>query len=99
MALRKCVINYEVIYNDEECNLDCLSLSDIDYLTTDGPASGRFLDSDETILTNEEAYKALEEQGSDPEFMALHKCSKCQKIVVGFENFDEEDELCKDCSH
>jgi hypothetical protein len=95
MAIRKSIIRYEVVYDDAELNLDCLSLSDIDYLTMEGEASGRFLDSDEKILSNEEAYEALEAQGSDPEFMGLHRCSSCQKV---FQNFSVDEEvLCENC--
>lgn len=97
MAIRKSVIKYEVIYDDEECSLDCVSLEEIAQMTSDGPASGRFLDSDEEILTNEEAYKALEEQGSDPEFLNLHKCTSCDKVIHDIDGL--EDGLCSECGY
>lgn len=95
MAFRKSVIKYEVVYDDEFTNLDCLSLEDIHYETTEGFASGMFLDSDEKILDEKEAFEALEKLGSDPEFLNLYKCHNCGKIFKGNELFDYN---CKECS-
>ena len=97
MAIRKSIIHYEVIYDDEDDSLDCVSLQDIHHMTSDGGASGRFLDSDETILTNEEAFTALQEQGSDPEFLGLYRCGACDGVFREEEGFDIHANLCSEC--
>jgi len=100
MAIHKAVFKFEMIYDDEDFggSADCLSLTDIDYHTTDGHASGRFLDTEDTELTPKEAYKALEEQGSDPTFLNLFKCERegCEEVVVASE--DDEVVLCPKCA-
>ena len=97
MAIRKSIIHYEVIYDDEDCSLDCVDLAEIHHLTMEGPASGRFLDSDETILTNEEAFEALQEQGSDPDFLGLYRCGSCDGVFRDNEGFDNHENLCSEC--
>lgn len=98
MAMRKSVFKYEVVYDDEEVNFDCASLEDLAHETTEGCASGRFLDTEDTVLDYEEAYAALEAQGSDPEFLNLRKCGNCGivfRVIGGFYN----EAPCPKCGH
>jgi len=100
MAIRKSVIRYEVIYDDEIDSLDCVSLNEIHHMTMEGNASGRFLDSeDEVVLSNEEAYEALGKQGSDPEFMQLFKCGSCGGVFRESDGFDVDENLCNECGY
>lgn len=65
----KTIIQYEILSEEP---IECVSLSDIDYETTEGRWSGRFLETKQKTLNGLETAKALEEQGSDPEFFNLN---------------------------
>jgi len=65
----KTVFTFEVL-SEEPIN-DPVSLDTLDYQTTEGHWSGRFLDTTRKVLDGPAAAKALMEQGSDPEFFRL----------------------------
>ena len=63
----KTVFSIEVL--SDEPLYEPLSLTDIHYLITEGPCSGRFLDTAQEVVTRERMEKLLIQQGSDPEFL------------------------------
>jgi len=62
----KTIIQVEVLSNDP---YDVGNLEDLHYDITEGDYSGDFKIISQEKLTKEEMAKALEAQGSDPEFM------------------------------
>ena len=64
----KYVFRYEVLSEEP---LDDISLRDLQYLTYDGPCSGRMLKPEHQILDGKQAADGLLEQGSDPDFFQL----------------------------
>jgi hypothetical protein len=64
----KTVIQFEVLSEEP---LGTVDLETIDYETTVGCWSGRFLDNAEKKLNGKQMAKALKVQGSDPEFFRL----------------------------
>ena len=64
----KTIVSFEIISEDA---IDTISLEEIAYETTEGRWSGRFLDTTQQELDGLQTAKALEAQGSDPEFLGL----------------------------
>lgn len=65
----RAVFHYEVLSEEP---IEDMSLEDIDYECRDGHCSGAFFgEVDRTELTGPEMAKALQTQGSDPEFFQL----------------------------
>ena len=64
----RAVFHYEVLSEEP---IEDASLEDIDYECRDGHWSGQFLGVDRSELTGPEAAKALQAQGSEPEFFQL----------------------------
>lgn len=71
----KTILQIEVLSEDEPID-DELSLKEIDYAITEGDCSGIVKIVETVELTPEQAAKALEAQGSDPEFFGLTEDGK-----------------------
>jgi len=65
----KTVVEFEVL--SEEPLPDNVDLETLDYETSAGSWSGRFLETKQKVLNGKQAAKALQVQGSDPEFFRL----------------------------
>lgn len=64
----KTTITFEVLSEEP---IGSVSLSDLEYMTTEGHCSGQFKDTIEQVLNGKEMADALTEQGSDTEFFEL----------------------------
>ncbi len=65
----KTVLTVEVL--SDESPLEWDSLADVSYAITDGDCSGKITNEAVTKLSGPEAAKALQDQGSEPEFFRL----------------------------
>tara|TARA_Y100000310_G_C20357110_1_gene657194 strand:+ start:122 stop:373 length:252 start_codon:yes stop_codon:yes gene_type:complete len=65
----KTILHIEILSEDEP--YDFLNYEDLKYDVTDGHYSAVVKTLQEELLTPEEAAKALQKQGSDPEFFQL----------------------------
>ena len=68
---RKYIVEIELLSEEPWDDLDCASLSDIDYEMTEGHCSGRVKIKSDVELNGLQMAKALMKQGSDPEFFLI----------------------------
>lgn len=66
----KTTVTVEVLHEEP---LDFDNLEDLHYMITDGECSGKFEVTDFVAMNGKNMAKALQEQGSDPEFFQLDK--------------------------
>jgi hypothetical protein len=64
----RAIVQYEILSEEP---IGAMSLSDIEYETTDGHMSGHFLETKHEELDSVQMAAALQNQGSDPEFFQL----------------------------